>query len=279
MKTGAHVKRYRVKPKEKVNLEKWDPADTSGFDGKEDDALEESKKLNKKLESLQEMMYAEHKHSLLIVLQAMDTGGKDGTIRRVFEGVNPQSVRVASFKVPTQYEQDHDFLWRVHEQVPIKGEIVIFNRSHYEAVLIERVHKIVPPEVWKQRYNDINDFEQLLSENGTTILKFYLHISKDEQKKRLQDRYRDPTKRWKISVNDLHEREFWSDNMRAYEGALEETSTDHAPWYIIPANNNWFRDIIVSTVIVKTLQKFQMKYPAGPKDLPPGKTFKSIVIK
>lgn len=265
MKTEAHVKRYRIKPKQKVNLEKWDPADTSGFDGKEDDALEESKKLTKKLESLQEMMYAEHKHSLLIVLQALDTGGKDGTIRRVFEGVNPQSVRVASFKVPTPYEQAHDFLWRVHEQVPIKGEIVIFNRSHYEAVLIERVHKIVPPEVWKERYNDINDFEQLLSENGTTILKFYLHISKDEQKKRLRDRFRDPTKRWKISIGDLHEREFWSDYMKAYEGALEETSTDYAPWYIIPANNNWFRDIIVSTIIVKTLQKLHMKYPAGPK--------------
>jgi PPK2 family polyphosphate:nucleotide phosphotransferase len=279
LKTGAHIKRYRVRPKQKVDLEKWNPADTSGFDGKEEDALEVSKKLTKKLEFLQGMLYAEHKRSALIVLQALDTGGKDGTVRKVFEGVNPQSVRVASFKVPTPYEQDRDFLWRVHEQVPGKGEMVIFNRSHYEAVLVERVHKLVPPEVWKERYKDINDFERLLFEGGTIIMKFFLHISKDEQKKRLQDRLKDPTKRWKFSVNDLHERDFWADYVKAYEAALEETSTDHAPWYIIPANNNWFRDLIVSSVIVRTLQRAHMRYPPGPKDLPPGKSLKSIVIK
>ena len=230
----------------------------------EEDALELSKDLTKKLEFLQVMLYAEHKRSVLVVLQALDTGGKDGTIRRVFEGVNPQSTRVASFKVPTPYEQDRDFLWRAHEQIPGKGEMVIFNRSHYESVLVERVHKLVPPDVWKARYKDINDF---------------LHISKEEQKKRLQDRLKDPTKRWKFSVNDLHERGFWPDYVKAFEAALEETSTDLAPWYVIPANNNWFRDLIVSSVIVRTLQKAHMQYPAGPKDLPPGKSLKSIVIK
>ncbi len=279
LKTGAHIKRFRIRPKQKVDLDKWDPDDTSGFDGEEQDALDESNVLTKKLESLQEKLYAEHEHAMLIVLQALDTGGKDGTIRRVFEGVNPQGVRVASFKVPTDVEKDHDFLWRVHEQVPKKGEIVIFNRSHYEAVLIERVHKIVPDDVIKERYHDINEFEQLLSETGTTILKFYLHISKDEQKKRFKDRLRDPTKRWKFGFNDLHERDFWSDYMKAYEAALEETSTDYAPWYVVPSNHNWLRDIIVSTVIVKTLQKLQMKYPPNPKDLPAGKSLKSIVIK
>jgi PPK2 family polyphosphate:nucleotide phosphotransferase len=275
----AHIKRYRVPPKQKVNLEKWDPSDTSGFDGKEEAALEESKKLTKKLEFLQGMLYAEHKHSALVVLQALDTGGKDGTIRRVFEGVNPQSARVASFKVPTPYEQEHDFLWRVHEQVPGKGEMVIFNRSHYEAVLVERVHKLAPPEAWKERYKDINNFERLLSESGTIIMKFFLHISKEEQKKRLQDRLKDPTKRWKFSVNDLHERESWADYVKAYEATLEETSTHYAPWYVIPANNKWFRDLIVSSVIVRTLQRAHMRYPLGPKDLPPGKSLQSIVIK
>jgi PPK2 family polyphosphate:nucleotide phosphotransferase len=279
LKDGAHVKRYRIKPKQKVDVDKWDPSDTSGFDGKEEEALEESRKLTKKLESLQEKFYAEQKHAMLIVLQALDTGGKDGTIRRVFEGVNPQSVRVAGYKAPTDYEKAHDFLWRYHEQMPIKGEIVIFNRSHYEGVLIERVHELVPEEVWRERYKSINDFERLLSDNGTVILKFYLHIGKDEQKKRLSDRLKDPAKRWKFSLNDLHEREFWSDYMKAYSAALEETSTDYAPWYLVPANNNWYRDVIVSTVIVKTLQKLKLKLPPGPRDLPPGKSLKSIVIK
>jgi len=279
LKKGVHLKRYRVRPNQKVDLEKWNPADTSGFDGNEQDALKLSKKLTEKLESLQELVYAEHKHSVLIVLQALDTGGKDGAIRLVFKGVNPQSVRVASFKVPTQNEQDHGFLWRVYEQIPGKGEIVIFNRSQYEAVLIERVHKLVPPEVWKERYKDINDFERSLSESGTMIMKFFLHISKDEQKRRLQDRLKDPKKRWKFSVNDLHEREFWADYTKAYEEALEETSTDYAPWYIVPANNNWFRDLVISSVIVRTLQKAHMRYPARPPDLPSGKSLKSIVIR
>jgi len=248
-------------------LDHWNPGDISGFDGKKEDALKESEKLIKKLEELQEILYAEHKHKVLIVLQAMDTGGKDGTIRRVFEGVNPQGVRVARFGIPSPEELDHDFLWRVHTQVPGKGEIVIFNRSHYEGVLVVRVHKLVPDKVWKSRYQEINDFERSLSEEGTTILKFFLHIDKDEQKKRLQDRLDDPTKRWKFSIHDLPEREFWSEYMKAYEDALEKTSTKWAPWYVVPANHDWFRDVIISTVIVRTLEELNMRYPPEAKDL------------
>ena len=273
LKGGSHTKRYRIRPGQKVRLDQWDPGDTSGFDGNEDDALEESKRLTKELEKLQEKLYAEHKHKVLFVLQAMDTGGKDGTIRRVFEGVNPQGVRVARFGVPTPEELNHDFLWRVHNQVPGKGEIVIFNRSHYESVLVERVHKLVPEEVWKSRYQEINDFERSLCEEGMTIVKFYLHIDEDEQKKRLQDRLDDPTKRWKFSTFDVAERELWPEYMKAYEDVLEKTSTDWAPWYLVPANHNWFRDVIVSSVIVKTLEKMDMHYPPLAKDL------KSIVIK
>jgi len=273
LKGRARIKRYRIRPKQKVRLDEWRAGDTSGFDGNEQDALEASKKLTKKLEQLQGMLYAEHKHKVLIILQAMDTGGKDGTIRRVFEGVNPQTVRVARFGVPTPSELDHDFLWRVHEQVPGKGEMVIFNRSHYEGVLVERVHKLVPEEVWKSRYQQINHFERTLCEDGMTILKFYLHIDKDEQKKRLLDRLDDPTKRWKFSIHDLPERELWSEYMKAYEDVLEKTSTSRAPWYLVPANNNWFRDVIISTIIVKTLERLHMHFPPVAKDL------KSVVIK
>lgn len=273
MKGSVHVKRYRIRPKQNVILGDWNAGDTSGFDGNERDAAEESKRLAKKLEQLQGMLYAEHKHKVLIILQAMDTGGKDGTIRRVFEGVNPQTVRVARFGIPTPDELDHDFLWRVHKQVPGNGEMVIFNRSHYEGVLVVRVHELVPEGVWKTRYQQINHFERSLCEEGTTIMKFYLHIDKDEQKKRLQDRLEDPTKRWKFSVHDLPERELWPKYMKAYEDVLEKTSTSWAPWYLVPANNNWFRDVIISTIIVKTLEKMDMHYPPVAKDL------KSIVIR
>jgi PPK2 family polyphosphate:nucleotide phosphotransferase len=263
----SHIRRYRIRPGQKVHLDHWDPGDTSGFDGEKEDALRESDKLLRRMEQLQEMLYAEHKHKVLIVLQALDTGGKDGTIRRVFDGVNPQGVRVARFGVPTPEELDHDFLWRVHAQVPDRGEIVIFNRSHYESVLVVRVHKLAPEEVWKARYQEINDFERMLSEEGTTILKFYLDISKGEQKKRLQDRLDDPTKRWKFSVHDLPEREFWSEYMKAYEAVLEKTSTEWAPWYVVPADHDWFRDVIISTVIVRTLEKMDLQYPPAAKGL------------
>ena len=189
---GGRVKRYVVKPGAKVKLADWDPRETGAFSGGKEKAEARLLELNGRLESLQELLYAEHKHKVLVILQAMDTGGKDGTIRKVFDRVNPQGVRVASFKAPTPIELDHDYLWRVHQQIPGRGEIVVFNRSHYEDVLVVRVHGLVPPEVWKRRYAQINDFERLLSEEGTTILKFYLHIDQDEQKERLQERLDEP---------------------------------------------------------------------------------------
>jgi PPK2 family polyphosphate:nucleotide phosphotransferase len=256
---GLHTDSFRVKEGEKVRMEDWPPDDTEGFH--EAKALEESKKMTVELERLQEMLYAEHKHKVLIVLQALDTGGKDGTIKKVFEGVNPQGVRVAHFRTPTPEEADHDFLWRVHKEVPESGEIVIFNRSHYEGVLVERVHGLVPKKKWMRRYKEIRHFERLLHDDQTAIIKFFLHIDKEEQKKRLEERLRDPSKQWKLSASDLPERGLWSAYMKAYEDALEKTSTDWSPWYIIPANKKWFRDVLVSTVVVETLQGLHMEYP------------------
>jgi PPK2 family polyphosphate:nucleotide phosphotransferase len=232
-----------------------------------DEGLKQLEALNGELESLQELLYAEHRKKLLIVLQGMDTSGKDGTIRHVFEGVNPQGVRVANFKVPTALELDHDYLWRVHQQVPAKGEIVIFNRSHYEDVLVVRVHKLVSKEVWSMRFAQINDFERLLSEEGTTILKFFLHISIEEQKERLQARLDDPTKVWKFRMGDLAERKLWDQYERAYEDAISLTSTDWAPWYIVPADRKWYRNLVVASVIVKTLKALDMSYPEPEENL------------
>ncbi len=258
--------RYRLKEGHKVRLDAWDPSDTSAFKGKKKDGLDELEDLRRKLDQLQEMLYAEHEHKVLIVLQGMDTSGKDGTIRRVFEGVNPQGVRVARFREPTPEELDHDFLWRAHKQVPGKGELVIFNRSHYEGVLVERVHKLVPLDVWRRRYREINDFERLLSEEDTTILKFFLHIDADEQKKRLQDRLSDPSKNWKFNIQDLRERKLWSDYMRAYEEALRRTTTETTPWFVVPSNHGWYRDLVVCRILVKTLEDLKMKYPPLPVD-------------
>ena len=255
------MKQYLVKPGTELKLKDWDPNDKGDFEGGKEEGRIEVATLNRKLEALQELLYAEGKHKVLIVLQAMDTGGKDGTIRRVFEGVNPQGVKVASFKVPTQEELSHDYLWRVHKEAPGNGQIVIFNRSHYEDVLVVRVHKLVPPEVWKKRFDQINRFEQLLAENGTTILKFYLHIDLDEQKERLQARLDEPDKNWKFSLGDLKERKLWPDYMQAYEDVLSKTSTKYAPWYIIPANRKWYRDLVISSVLVKTLEGLKMKFP------------------
>jgi PPK2 family polyphosphate:nucleotide phosphotransferase len=261
------MNRYLVKPGENVDLSKWEPNDKGDFKGGKEEGLAEVETLNAKLEELQEVLYAEHRHKVLIVLQAMDTGGKDGAIRRVFDGVNPQGVRVASFKVPSEEELEHDYLWRVHKVVPGKGELVIFNRSHYEDVLVIRVHKLVPPEVWKKRYEQINAFERHLAENGTTLLKFYLHIDRQEQKERLQARLDDPTKRWKFRLGDLDERKLWREYTEAYEEALSKTSTDHAPWYIVPANRKWYRDLVISSVLVETLKKLEMKYPEPDENL------------
>ena len=265
MSWQVRTERYLLEPGKKTKRERWDPDDTSGFEGGEKEARELSARLDKTLDQLQEKLYAEHKHKVLVVLQAMDTGGKDGTIRRIFQGVNPSGVRVEHFREPTPEELDHDFLWRVHPKVPGKGEIVIFNRSHYEDVLIARVHKLVPKEVWQDRYRQINDFERMLAKQSTTILKFYLHISKEEQKRRLQERLDDPNKEWKFRKNDLPERERWDEYMKAYEHALQETSTKWAPWYFVPSNHKWFRDILVASVIVDALTGFAMKYPRLPR--------------
>jgi len=261
------MKRYKVKTETEVKLSKWDANETGNFKGGKKEGLAELEKLNDKLEALQELLFAEHKHKVLIVLQAMDTGGKDGTIRRVFDGVNPAGVRVVSFKAPTSEELDHDFLWRVHKGVPGKGEMVIFNRSHYEDVLVVRVHNLVPKKVWSKRFDQINEFERTLAENGTTILKFYLHIDLDEQKERLQARLDDPTKHWKFRLGDLKERKLWGKYMQAYEDVLSRTSTDHAPWYIIPANRKWYRDLVISSVLVDTLEGLKMKYPESEENL------------
>ncbi|MFN8414047.1 MAG: polyphosphate kinase 2 family protein [Anaerolineales bacterium] len=261
------MKQFLVKPETKVKLSKWDPKDTGDFKGGKEEGLAKLEKLNSKLESLQELLFAEHKHKVLVVLQAMDTGGKDGTIRRVFDRVNPAGVRVASFKAPTPEELDHDFLWRVHKVVPGKGELVVFNRSHYEDVLVVRVHNIAPPEVWGKRFDQINEFERNLAENGTTILKFFLHIDLDEQKERLQARLDDPSKHWKFRLGDLAERKLWPDYMQAYEDVLSKTSTEYAPWYIVPANRKWFRDLMISSVLVDTLEGLKMKYPETGEDL------------
>jgi PPK2 family polyphosphate:nucleotide phosphotransferase len=219
-----------------------------------------SKELGR-LDSLQYLLYAEHKHALLVVLQGVDTAGKDGTIRHVMSGVSPQGCRVVSFKVPSAEELAHDFLWRIHRAVPPHGDIGIFNRSHYEDVLAVRVHNLVPKDVWSERYDQINEFEEILSENNIVVLKFLLHISKDEQKKRLQDRIGDPDKHWKISESDFHERKFWDDYVAAYEEALTRCNTKKAPWYIIPSNKKWFRNLAVSHILVEALEKLHMKFP------------------
>ena len=259
--------RYRVKPDSHIDLSAWDPKDKSAYHGDKDDGRDQLDELTDELEALQELLFAERKQKVLIVLQGMDTSGKDGTIRHVFEGVNPQGVQVAGFKVPTAEELAHDYLWRVHKQTPGSGEIVIFNRSHYEDVLVVRVHGFVSPEVWSRRYAQINDFERLLHEEGTTILKFFLHIDLDEQKERLQARLDEPDKRWKFNLGDLKERKRWPEYIQAYEAVLSKTSTPWAPWYIVPANRKWYRNLVVASVIVETLKGLKMKTPEPEEDL------------
>lgn len=250
-----------IKPGKKIRLSDFDPSDTSLFKGDKDAALEKSGKIQKKLGELQELVYAERKHKVLIVLQGMDTSGKDGTIRHVMGGFDPQGVKIATFKKPTEEELDHDFLWRVHKQAPGRGEIVVFNRSHYEDVLIVRVHSLVPEKVWRQRYQQINDFERLLAESGTTILKFFLHISKEEQRERLEERIADSTKRWKFQHTDLEERKLWDEYMRAYDDAIEKTSTECAPWVIVPSDKKWYRNLVIGTFVQDALKSLKAKYP------------------
>lgn len=258
---------FRAKPEAKVRLIEWDPNDKSAFPDGKTQAKEALDALTDRLTALQEILWAEQKHRLLIVLQGMDTSGKDGAIRHVFSGVNPQGVRVANFKAPSPVELSHDYLWRVHHQAPGTGEIVIFNRSHYEDVLVVRVHELVTAERWSRRYEHINAFEKLLADEGATVLKFYLHIDLDEQKARLQARLDDPTKHWKFNVGDLKERTLWPDYMAAFEDVLNKTSTEHAPWYIVPANRKWLRNLVISTVVVETLEGLAMRYPEPKESL------------
>ena len=255
-----------AKPGRKVKFSKWDPDDTLGYHkgAKCEANLAETVA---QLDTLQNLLYAEKKHALLIVFQGMDAGGKDGTIRHVMAGVNPQGCRVTSFKQPTAEELSHDFLWRIHKAVPGAGFFGIFNRSHYEDVLVVRVHELVPKDVWSARYDQIDEFEKELTENRVTILKFFLHISKDEQKKRFLERIDDADKRWKISAADFAERKFWDEYVDAYEDALTRCSTDEAPWYIIPANKKWFRNLAVSRILVETLEDFKMKFPKPSLDV------------
>jgi PPK2 family polyphosphate:nucleotide phosphotransferase len=258
--------RFQVKPNSKVKLARWDADDTAGIDNKKQ-ALPQLDDHRKKLYDLQYLLHAEKSRSVLIVLQAMDAGGKDGTIRHVMSGLNPQGCRVSSFKVPTEEELAHDYLWRIHRAVPGKGEIGIFNRSHYGDVLVVRVHNLVPKRVWSKRYDQINAFENILAENGVTIVKFFLHISKDEQKQRLQERLDDSSKHWKVSAADFEERKYWDDYTEAYEDVLSRCSTPWAPWYVIPANRKWFRNLAVAGILVSTLEDMDMRFPKSKLDL------------
>ncbi len=255
-----------VIPGELVSLDDYPPEYTGTYERK-GQTKKRLKKLNKQLLELQGLLYAESQHALLIVLQGMDTCGKDGTIRRVMSGINVQGCDVISFKVPTADELSRDFLWRAHRAVPPKGKIGIFNRSHYGDVLVVRVHNLVPESVWSQRYRQINDFERMLVENGTVVLKFFLHISKDEQKERLESRIEDPTKHWKIAASDIRERAYWDDYMQAYEVMLQKCSTEWAPWHIIPANKKWYRNLVITECIVDTLKKLDMRYPEPSVDV------------
>jgi PPK2 family polyphosphate:nucleotide phosphotransferase len=251
---------FLIPPDSRVSVADYDPGYTGDYQSK-DETRTELKRNVEKLQDLQEVMWAEGKHALLIVLQALDAGGKDGIIKHVMRGVNPQGCQVTSFKVPTEEELDHDFLWRIHKATPRRGYIGIFNRSHYEDVLVVRVHGWVSKEVWQARYEQINQFEKLLADTGTTIVKFFLYISKEEQKERFEARLRDPHKNWKFSEKDVKERDYWDDYMRAYEDALSRCSTTWAPWYIVPANHKWYRNLVVSQIIIQTLEGLDMRYP------------------
>ena len=254
-------KRWRVEPGARVSIGDFDPGDTSGVRGGKKKGEELQAERRKPLEDLQELLWADHSHRLLIVLQGMDTSGKDGAIRSLMDAFDAAGVRVVSFKKPTPPELEHDFLWRVHAHVPGDGEVVIFNRSHYEDVLVARVRSLVPKNVWRDRYRQINDFERLLAESGTTILKFFLHISRDEQRERLQARVDEPEKRWKFNHGDLEERKLWDDYMTAYEDMLAKTSTKYAPWYVVPADKKWYRNHVIGSVVLETLQSLEMSYP------------------
>jgi PPK2 family polyphosphate:nucleotide phosphotransferase len=262
----SYIKKFGVRPGSRLQLAEIDPAFTAHYQHPEDVAGEVAG-YRRRLWELQELLYVEGQRSLLICLQAMDTGGKDGIINHVLGAMNPQGCRVAHFREPSAQEAAHDFLWRAHREAPARGEVVIFNRSHYEDVLVVRVHNLVPKRVWSRRYDRINDFEHELADNGTQILKFYLYISQEEQLARFKARLDDPTKQWKISEADYAERRFWDAYTVAYEKALSHCSTQRAPWFVIPANHKWFRDLAVARIVVEHLEGLGLKYPKPTVDI------------
>ncbi len=262
MPVSGALERYWVKPGAKVDLGKIDSGEKTLFQGGgKDDSDPQFDELQFELQDLQKRLYAENKHRVLVVMQAMDTGGKDGCIKHVFSRIDPQGIHVCSFKKPSEEELAHDFLWRVHSKVPGKGELVIFNRSHYEDIIAVRVKKIFSEEVWKRRQRHVVEFERMLAEEGTTIVKIFLHISKDEQKRRLESRLENPAKHWKVNPDDLVDRARWSEFMTAYEDVIGKTSTEHAPWYIVPADRKWYRNLCVARIMLDTLKKLDMEFP------------------
>jgi PPK2 family polyphosphate:nucleotide phosphotransferase len=260
------VNAHRVARGTKVRLADIDPADTGGYERTPETKALMERHL-KRLRDLQARFAADKRYALLIVLQGLDASGKDGTIRHVFSGMNPQGCEVDSFKVPSPLELSHDFLWRIHQQCPPKGMIEIFNRSHYEDVLAARVEKIVPPAEWRKRYKQINNFERMLVENGTVILKFYLHVSRQEQKKRLQERLTDPAKNWKFARSDLETRGKWAAYREAYQDALEQCATRWAPWHIVPSDKKWYRNLVIAAVVLETLERLHPLFPRPTEDL------------
>jgi PPK2 family polyphosphate:nucleotide phosphotransferase len=261
------VGQFRVPPGSMVSLDAHDPDSKAGFDGGKKDGKAALLALNDQLSALQKRLWAESTQKLLVVLQATDTGGKDGTIRKVFTGVNPQGVKVHPFGKPTKEELAHDYLWRIHQQTPANGQITVFNRSHYEDVLAVRVRELAPRGRWERRYHHINEFELMLAEEGTRIVKVFLNISKEEQRARLESRLDDPAKNWKFSRDDLDDRVLWDDFREAYEAVLSRTSTEHAPWYVVPANRKWYRNLVVSQILIDTLTEMDPQFPEPEADL------------
>jgi PPK2 family polyphosphate:nucleotide phosphotransferase len=261
-----YLDQFRVKPGTKVKLGKIDPGFKDHHESHKE-AANEIEKDQQKLRTLQELLYADGRCSVLLCLQGMDTAGKDGTIGHILGAMNPQGCRVVQFRQPSAIEQAHDFLWRVHKVAPARREVTIFNRSHYEDVLVVRVHKLVPEKTWSKRYDEINAFEKTLGDSGTHILKFYLHISKREQLTRFQERLDDPAKQWKISEADYSERKLWGDYTKAYEDVLSRCSTKHAPWFVIPSDHKWFRNLAVARIVVEHMEKLGLKSPKPSVDL------------
>jgi PPK2 family polyphosphate:nucleotide phosphotransferase len=262
------MKAFLVSPGAKVDLDRWDPGDTSAFSGigKEEGAVAlEAARM--RLRELQSRLIAQRRHKVVIIFQAMDAGGKDGTVRNVFQGLDPHGLSVVAFKAPTVAELERDFLWRVHARVPGRGEVSIWNRSHYEDVVAVRVRKLAPRDVWEKRFEHIVNFERLLADEGTLVLKFFLHIDAAEQKARLEARLKDPTKQWKLQRSDIDDRASWNDFIKAYEEALGRTSTGHAPWYVVPANKKWYRNLVVATIVREALEKLKPEFPPLPAEL------------